>query len=142
MRCKSPNCWCVTGTPITSSGMAAQLHLLGHHDAQLTLGATWKYEPLADKFDDAKADKLKRIMIRHTKSQRIHGEVALALPDCDCRTVFLDMSADECIVVEDTDVGIAAGRAAGMRTVGVRGATGDLPVHSISELHRWLHASN
>ena len=34
-------------------------------------------------------------MIRHTKSQRIHGEVALALPDCDCRTVLLDMSADE-----------------------------------------------
>ena len=54
----------------------------------------------------------------------------------------LDIPADGCIVVEDTDVGIAAGRAAGMRTVGVRGATGDLPVHSISELHRWLHASN
>jgi len=29
-----------------------------------------------------------------------------------------------------------------MRTVGVRRATGDLPVHSISELHRWLLASN
>ena len=40
------------------------------------------------------ADKLSRIMIRHTKSQRIGGE-ALALPDCDSRTVLLDMSADE-----------------------------------------------
>jgi hypothetical protein len=24
----------------------------------------------------------------------------------------------------------------------VRGATGDLPVHSISELHRWLQVNN
>jgi sugar-phosphatase len=55
---------------------------------------------------------------------------------------LLDIPADGCIVIEDTDVGVAAGRAAGMRTVGVRGTTGDLPVHSISELHRWLHASN
>ena len=55
---------------------------------------------------------------------------------------LLDIPADGCIVVEDTDVGIAAGRAAGMRTVGVRGATGDLPVHSISELHRWLQVNN
>ena len=46
-------------------------------------------------------DKLKRIMIRHTKKQRIGGEVALALPDCDCRTVLLDMSADELILHRD-----------------------------------------
>ena len=40
-------------------------------------------------------------MIRHTKKQRIGGEVALALPDCDCRTVLLDMSADELILHRD-----------------------------------------
>lgn len=38
---------------------------------------------------------LKRIMIRHTKSQRIHGRVALALPDADCETVWLEMSGAE-----------------------------------------------
>ena len=32
-------------------------------------------------------------MIRHTKSQRIHGEVGARDPECDCRTVLLDMSA-------------------------------------------------
>jgi hypothetical protein len=47
------------------------------------------------------ADKLARIMIRHTKSQRIGGEVALALPDCDVRTVLLDMSADEKTLYDD-----------------------------------------
>jgi hypothetical protein len=31
-------------------------------------------------------------MIRHTKGMRIGGEIALALPDCDCQTVLLDMS--------------------------------------------------
>lgn len=55
---------------------------------------------------------------------------------------LLDIPADGCIVIEDTDVGIAAGHAAGMSTIGVRGAFGDLPVRSISELHRWLNASN
>ena len=38
---------------------------------------------------------LKKIMIRHTKAQRIDGEAALALPDADCATVLLDMSVDE-----------------------------------------------
>lgn len=38
---------------------------------------------------------LKRIMIRHSKSQRIGGEVALALPEADCETVWLDMSTPE-----------------------------------------------
>ena len=34
-------------------------------------------------------------MIRHTKSQRIAGNVALALPAADCQTVWLDMSSAE-----------------------------------------------
>ncbi len=75
-----------------------------------------------------------------TRDQVSDGKPA---PDGYLRAAaLLDIPADDCIVVEDTDVGIAAGRAAGIRTIGVRGATGDLPVHSISELHRWLHASN
>jgi len=51
---------------------------------------------------------------------------------------LLGVPSSDCIVIEDTDVGLAAGRAAGMSTVGVRGASGDLPVRSISELHLWL----
>ncbi len=75
-----------------------------------------------------------------TRDQVSDGKPA---PDGYLRAAsLLDIPADGCIVIEDTDVGIAAGRAAGMRTVGVRGATGDLSVHSISELHRWLHASD
>lgn len=34
-------------------------------------------------------------MIRHTKNMRIGGDVALALPDADCRTVWLEMTEDE-----------------------------------------------
>ena len=40
-------------------------------------------------------DLLRRTMIRHTKSQRIQGAVALALPDEVCSTIFLDMTAAE-----------------------------------------------
>jgi hypothetical protein len=39
--------------------------------------------------------RLRKVMIRHTKSQRIGGEVALALPDADCQTVWLEMTDDE-----------------------------------------------
>jgi len=41
------------------------------------------------------AAKLQQLMIRHTKSQRIGGEVALALPDADVSTIMLDMSSVE-----------------------------------------------
>jgi hypothetical protein len=42
-------------------------------------------------------DRLKKIMIRHTKSQRIGGQVALSLPETDQATVWLDMSDDEAL---------------------------------------------
>lgn len=50
----------------------------------------------------------------------------------------LGIEPSDCIVVEDTSVGIESGRAAGMQTVGVRGAIGDLPIRSIADLHLWL----
>ena len=37
---------------------------------------------------------LRKIMIRHTKSMRIGGSVALALPDADCETVRPASHAD------------------------------------------------
>lgn len=71
-----------------------------------------------------------------TRDQVEHGKPA---PDGYLRAArLLAVPADQCIVIEDTDVGLAAGRAAGMTTVGVRGVVGDLPVRSISELHLWL----
>ena len=45
--------------------------------------------------NDEVVDRLKKIMIRHTKSQRIGGQVALSLPETDQATVWLDMSDDE-----------------------------------------------
>lgn len=51
---------------------------------------------------------------------------------------ILGVPAEACIVVEDTSVGIESGRRAGMLTVGVRGAEGDLPLRTIPDLHLWL----
>ena len=45
--------------------------------------------------NDEVVDRLKKVMIRHTKSQRIGGQVALSLPETDQATVWLDMSDDE-----------------------------------------------
>ena len=45
--------------------------------------------------NDEVVDRLKKLMIRHTKSQRIGGQVALSLPETDHATVWLDMSDDE-----------------------------------------------
>jgi len=41
------------------------------------------------------AEYVRELMIRHTKTQRIGGEVALALPSTDCSTVWLETSSDE-----------------------------------------------
>lgn len=38
---------------------------------------------------------LKKLMIRHSKSQQIHGEDALSLPDCTTRAEVIDMSPRE-----------------------------------------------
>lgn len=71
-----------------------------------------------------------------TRDQVIAGKPA---PDGYLRAAqLLGVSADECVVVEDTAVGIEAGRAAGAMTVGVRGAEGDLPLRTIPDLHLWL----
>jgi SNF2 family DNA or RNA helicase len=46
--------------------------------------------------------KLRLVMIRHSKSQRIAGDVALALPELDSETVFLQMSPAERELYEDS----------------------------------------
>lgn len=46
----------------------------------------------------------------------------------------LDVPAARCVVVEDAAAGIEAARRAGMRSVGVRGAAGDVTAESLTEL--------
>lgn len=70
---------------------------------------------------------------------RDHLDRGKPAPDGYLRAAdLLRIAPVDCIVVEDTMVGIESGRAAGMQTVGVRGATGDLPIRSIPDLHLWL----
>ena len=38
---------------------------------------------------------LRKLMIRHTKAQRINGAAALSLPEADTSTVYLTMNAEE-----------------------------------------------
>ena len=71
-----------------------------------------------------------------TREQLQRGKPA---PDGYLRAAeLLGVVPDRCIVIEDTAIGIESGRAAGMTTVGVRGAEGDLPIRSIADLHLWL----
>lgn len=71
-----------------------------------------------------------------TRDQLERGKPA---PDGYIRAAaILGVEPGDCIVVEDTIVGIESGRNAGMQTVGVRDAQGDLPLRSIPDLHLWL----
>jgi hypothetical protein len=97
------NVWCVTGTPFSAGviDLRSQSMLLGQYQYGHRM-RKFMSEAIRDRSgivlgDQNKevVDALRTIMIRHTKSQRIGGEVALALPDADCQTVWLEMSADE-----------------------------------------------
>ncbi|HEY7823602.1 MAG TPA: HAD-IA family hydrolase, partial [Acidimicrobiia bacterium] len=71
-----------------------------------------------------------------TRDQLDRGKPA---PDGYLRAAqLLGVEPEQCIVIEDTSVGIESGRNAGMQTVGVRGACGDLPLRTIPDLHLWL----
>jgi HAD superfamily hydrolase (TIGR01509 family) len=50
----------------------------------------------------------------------------------------LDVGPAACLVVEDSEPGLAAGRAAGMRTAALRGLDGDLRISDLGELARVL----
>ena len=63
---QAPHVWCVSGTPFVLEGgrltFTNQLDLLGHARDGLALGS----KPLTDRI----VDSVKRLMIRHSKSQR------------------------------------------------------------------------
>ena len=111
LRMLSPtHIWLVTGTPFNNSGyhdaFNTQLEFLGHvrpnrhtkyngvrgGDQTSTYGLDFSSTEL---MKQENVQKLRKILIHHSKSQRIHGEVALKLPDLTCRTELLDFSADE-----------------------------------------------
>ena len=98
----SCNFWGLTGTPMTSdrSELGAMLRALGHNvgaNAQTfglgigTAAPIWPQNNQALQ-DQAFIEKMRKLMIRHTKSQQIHGQTALALPELDAATVWLDMT--------------------------------------------------
>ena len=88
---QAPHVWLVTGTPFVLEGGALtfekQLRLLGHHGEGLRLGGR--------ALSDAAVPDIQRLMIRHSKAQRIHGEAALSLPDADVQTTMLELTPDE-----------------------------------------------
>lgn len=103
--------WCVTATPCVSSAadLRKQLMFLNgnkgkmYHRYESIQRALARYTLLTKRSTEASKkqafygllDELKKSMIRHTKSQRIHGSEALALPESTTTTVYLDMSARE-----------------------------------------------
>ena len=60
---------------------------------------------------------------------------------------YLQVKPEECIVIEDSTIGIMAAKAAGMRSVGYQGATykqdvscADLQAHDYEKIWDWLTA--
>jgi sugar-phosphatase len=54
---------------------------------------------------------------------------------------LIGVAIERCLVVEDSDVGVAAGRAAGAFVVGVRGVAADLSVSHLGELSEHLRGA-
>ena len=98
--------WCVTGTPFSHSleQLETQARLVGHWKHGLNLSVLlrdckqtqsgvqigWDHvssTPRLSMTNQQVADKLKQVMIRHSKSQRIQGAEALSLPDSEVATV-------------------------------------------------------
>ncbi|GGS52165.1 hydrolase [Planobispora rosea] len=70
-------------------------------------------------------------------------EVAVGKPDPEgylMAAAELGVAPAACLAVEDSDPGIAAGRAAGMPVAALRGLSGDLPIAHLGELAAHLNA--
>lgn len=81
----------MTGTPFSHSlvQLQRQSQFIGQWTDGLELRAASQSRALSN---DELVQKFRRLIIRHSKAQRIGGEVALALPASDCETVLLDMN--------------------------------------------------
>ena len=94
--------WCLTGTPLTSSfvDLHRALDLLGRPSILDFLTPTSVVTSPSSSYSLALngpeyVARLRMVMIRHTKSQRINGAAALSLPEADTSTIWLTMSDDE-----------------------------------------------
>jgi len=86
--------WLVSGTPFEHFG--EQHEFLGVSRAiwpSYNPQKKWWHQPLP--FKQEILPRLKKLMVRHSKSQRIHGEAALSLPDAMSRAELLDMTPAE-----------------------------------------------
>lgn len=73
------------------SELDAMLRVLGQAHSGLKV-STIDWPISAAKQNQAYIEKLRKLMIRHTKAQQIHGQAALALPELNAATVWLDMT--------------------------------------------------
>jgi len=92
--------WCVTGTPFSTQlvQLETQARILGQWEGGFKLStilAGSPYQSSVYKSNDEVVDMLREVMIRHSKSQRIKGEVALALPESECNTAWVTFSRSE-----------------------------------------------
>ena len=100
---KSPLRWGVTATPATNSPMdlESQLSFIQSEDsnkdsfdALRSAISNFRYKQSESSFNSL-VELLRPFMIRHTKSQRINGSEALALPPSTTSTIMLKMSKYE-----------------------------------------------
>ncbi len=54
----------------------------------------------------------------------------------------IGVAPPDCLVVEDAAAGVEAGRRAGMRVAGVRGAEADIAIGDLAELAAWLNLAD
>ncbi|KAL9189332.1 hypothetical protein ACHAXT_011822 [Thalassiosira profunda] len=95
---KSPRRWGVTATPATHSAseLTRQLSFIQcDRNSSLRLAISSFQSQATEPHFNHLVDLLQAYMIRHTKSQRIGGSAALALPPSTTSTVMLTMSAEE-----------------------------------------------
>ena len=94
--------WGVTATPATSAAtdLSKQIPFIQGKSQSAdfqqfrTAVSRFNYNPSTETLDNL-VDLLKTFMVRHTKSQRINGSAALALPPSTTSTIMLDMTQDE-----------------------------------------------
>jgi SNF2 family DNA or RNA helicase len=106
---KSKFRWGVTATPITTSIIDLEPQISFMDGKSTKQGrdledAMWNGTKSQDDFN-LLIDRLVKVMIRHTKSQRINGNEALTLPPSTTSTVILTMSEDENRVFNQIHIG-------------------------------------
>jgi SNF2 family DNA or RNA helicase len=87
--------WAVTGTPITSSLAALSGQAIRPAGAILSQLSGCNLSRMQEMQFNRLVTNLRKVMIRHTKAQRIGGAQALALPTLQSETVWLDMNTVE-----------------------------------------------